>query len=526
MFLFHSVSKKVSFNFYNYTFAFLLILFLLLIFAACTQTGTSYRVAVIRYQHETCTFCPGGDTEIEDWTRTRPPLQGDEVLSAGSYIRGFTAQSKDYGDIELVGIVSPYSVFGGSSRSWNSKESFDHFMELILDDLRSKMPVNGVYLALHGAMAVRDVPRPEAEIARQVRELVGPNVPIVGSFDLHGNEDEEFLKWANGAFVTKRYPHYDAYIQGQRSARFLRRTMGGDYVPTTATRKPGVITATVLQWTGQSPSMDIMERARRWEARQADAFVSIFYGYPWSDVPDVGATVHVMTNNNQELADRIADDMNEFIWRVRSDFAHGNYPMPGEAVSKVRQAIADGKTPIVLGDYSDRPGDATWILRQLIDQGVNKVLYVALRDERALDSLVALNTKPGDAFDMGVGGFTGPQAGKPVRIKGTVRYFGPHWEYKQVAAIEFGDKNMLILAPAYTQILYPEQMRFGGIEPNDYQVFVVKSRVHFRRGFDETGYAKTILVVDAPGPWVGTTRLDALDYQHAPIDQLYPFGQK
>ena len=65
---------------------------------------------------------------------------------------------------------------------------------------------------------------------------------------------------------------------------------------------------------------------------------------------------------------------------------------------------------------------------------------------------------------------------------------------------------------------------FDGIDPDAYDVFVVKSRVHFRRGFDETGYAKTILVVDAPGPWVGTTRLDALDYQHAPLDQLYPFG--
>ncbi|MDA7582538.1 hypothetical protein N8718_06430, partial [Luminiphilus sp.] len=59
--------------------------------------------------------------------------------------------------------------------------------------------------------------------------------------------------------------------------------------------------------------------------------------------------------------------------------------------------------------------------------------------------------------------------------------------------------------------------------PDDYDVFVVKSRVHFRRGFDETGYAKTIMVVDAPGDWFGTTRLNALDYQYAPIDRLYPF---
>jgi microcystin degradation protein MlrC len=67
-------------------------------------------------------------------------------------------------------------------------------------------------------------------------------------------------------------------------------------------------------------------------------------------------------------------------------------------------------------------------------------------------------------------------------------------------------------------------LRFGPINPDDFDIFVVKSRVHFRRGFDETGYAKTIQVVDAPGNWFGTIRLDALDYETGPIDQLYPFN--
>jgi len=506
----------------------ILLALLSLIFYSCASTtaedDSPYRVAVIRYMHETCTFCPGGDTEIEDWTRERPPLQGDEVLEAGSYIRGFVSQARQFNDIELLGITSPYEVFGGSSRSWNSKESFEHFMGLMLEDLRSKMPVQGVHLGLHGAMAVREVPRPEAEIARRVRELIGPEVPITATFDLHGNEDGEFLRWADGAFVTKRYPHYDAYLQGERAARYLRQCMRGDYTPTTASRKPPVITATVLQWTGQSPSMDIMERARRWEAREPEAFVSVFYGYPWSDVPDVGAAVHVMTNNDQELADSIADDMAEFIWRVREDFASGKYPMPEEAVRKAKAAVAAGETPVVLGDYSDRPGDATWILHQLLEQNVNGVLYGALTDAPALEKLAEQDAQAGDPFDMKVGGYTGPQAGEPIRITGTLRYFGKFRSYERAAVVEFGEGNMLVIAPAYTQITSPEQLRFGPVNPDNYQVFVTKSRVHFRRGFDETGYAKTILVVDAPGPWVGTTRLDALDYQYAPIDQLYPFG--
>jgi microcystin degradation protein MlrC len=373
-------------------------------------------------------------------------------------------------------------------------------------------------------MAVREVPRPEAEIARRIRELVGEQVPIVASFDLHGNEDEEFLKWADASFVTKRYPHYDSFLQGSRSAEVLYRMMRGSYVSTTATRKPSVVTASVLQWTGQSPSMDIMERARRWEARQMDTYVNVFYGFPWSDVPDIGTTVQVITNNDQQLANTIADDMADFIWRVREELARKTYPMPDRAVELAGKAIGNEQVPLVLADYSDRPGDATWILKQLNDQNVNGVLYATLRDEGVLEKLKQDKAKPGDAFDMEVGGFTGEQAGRPVRIKGRIVFFGPHWSFENIAAIEYGESNLIIITPTYFQITTPGSLRFGPIEPDQYQVFVVKSRVHFRRGFDETGYAKTILIVDAPGPWFGTVRLDALDYEYGPITELYPFN--
>jgi len=484
------------------------------------------RVAVIQYQHETCTFCPGGDTKIEDWTRNRPFLTGEDVLGSWGYIKGFVHSMNQRDDVALIGINSPDQVFGGSSRSWNSKESFEHFMKIIIEDLESKMPVNGVYLALHGAMAVRDIPRPEAEIAKRIRKIVVDQVPIVASFDLHGNEDEEFLKWANATLVTKRYPHYDSFLQGGRSANLLYRMMKGDYVSTTATRKPAILTATVLQWTGQSPSMDIMERARRWEARQQDTYVNVFYGFPWSDVPDIGTTVQVITNNNQQQADLIADDMADYIWRVRQDFVLGTFPMPDIAVAKTKQAIVNDQVPVVLADYSDRPGDATWILKELIEDQVNGVLYATLRDEGALEKLKQENAKPGDAFDMEVGGFTGHQAGSPVRIKGKIVFFGPKWSFENIAAIEYGESNLLIITPTYVQITSPERLRFDPINPDNYKVFVVKSRVHFRGGFDETGYAKSIFVVDAPGPWFGTVRLNALEYKYGPISKLYPFDGK
>ena len=488
-----------------------------------SSDGDAIRIAVAAFQHETCTFCPGGDTQIEDWLRASEPLDGEDLLAAGSYLRGFAQRAREFGDTELVPLTSPIGVFGGSSRSWNTKGTFDHFLGAMLEELEAEMPVDAVYLALHGAMAVRDVPRPEAEIARQFRERVGPGVPIAASFDLHGNEDGEFLEHADFAFVTKRYPHYDAYIQGERAARALRLAVLGEYIPVTATRKPGIITATVLQWTGQSPSMDIMERARRWEARENDAYVSVFYGYPWSDVPDAGATIHVMTNGDQELADRIAADMDDFMWRVREDFAFGRYPGPEEAARIVSDAVARGQTPVAVGDHSDRPGDATHILNAFEDAGIGRVLFGTITSPATLEALEAAEARAGDPFDMEIGGFT-PSGGSPRRVRGTLQYFGEALGYETVAAVSFGNGNLVVITPAYAQVLYPGAFRIGPINPDDYDVFVVKSRVHFRRGFDETGFARTIVIVEAPEPFVGTTFLDALPYENVDLSELYPYG--
>ncbi len=490
----------------------------------CQPLDPGLRLAVATFSHETCTFCPGGDTEIEDWTRLRPPLRGAALLAEGGYIGGFVTESQAHRDVELIGLESPVDVYGGSSRSWNTRKTFEHFLDAMLADLEANLPVDGVFLALHGAMAVRGIPRPEAEIARRFRQLVGPDVPIVASFDLHGNEDAEFLRWADMAFTTKRYPHYDAHLQGERAARALVRMARDAYRPTTATRKPPVITATVHQWTGQSPSMDIMERARRWEAREPGAVVSVFYGFPWADVPDVGATVMVMTDDDQELADRIADDMADYIWRVRESFAGGRYPRPDAAVRLIRSAVDAGRTPVAVGDYSDRSGDATHLLRAMLERGVRRTLIGTIRDEHVLETLRERGARVGDGFDMEVGGFAGPASGTPIRVEGTLQYLDEWRGFDLVAVVAFGDGNALVITPALVQITRPDQLAFGPIDPRSYDVFVVKSRVHFRRGFDETGFAKSIVIVDAPGPFLGTTALDALDYEFAPIDRLYPFG--
>src|SRR5206468_8778385 len=219
----------------------------------------------------------------------------------------------------------------------------------------------GVFLALHGAMAVRDVPRPEADIARQIRDAVGERAVIVGTFDLHGNEDDAFLAHADMAFAVKYFPHYDGHLQGERAARMLVRAVRGDYRPAHRVIKVPILSPTVVQWTGAAPWMDLVQRALVWEAREPDVYVNVFFGFPWSDVPDVGMTIQVITNADAGLARRVADDMGAWAWRRREALLGSTkvYTI-AEGVALTKEALTQRQTPVVLADHSDRAGAATW----------------------------------------------------------------------------------------------------------------------------------------------------------------------
>lgn len=512
---------------------------LVVLVAGCTArdnpadaTKRPLRIAIGFFSHEATTFMPE-KAGIDDFPK--PNLTGDALLDYRSEsIQGFVQIAREHHGVELVPLESPGGPpIGGSSKGWITNEAFEHYAKLMIDNLRASGPVDGVYLSLHGAMAVEGVPKPEAELAKRVREVVGPDVPIAGTFDPHGNEDEEFLRQANFSFVMKYFPHYDGRLQGERAARLLIRTARGDYRPTTATRKPGIITPTVMQWTGQYPWINLVQRALTWEARRKDVYVSVFFGFPWSDVPDVGATIQVMTNGDQALANEIADDMAGYMWRLRRDFiATTPIVAPGRAVTRAVQATRQARTPIVLADYSDRSGDATHILAEIVRQDLGGVLYATLRDERVLKALVADGAKASDPFDREVGGFVvAPESGKPVRIRGTLVYLGQPAEMarqlgsedKTVAIVEFGRGNWLVITPELVQVTEPGQMTWAPIDTARFTTWVLKSRAHFRRGFDDTGYARTIMIVDAPEPFVGTVHLDKLPYRYAPLRELYPY---
>ncbi|HEY4252639.1 MAG TPA: M81 family metallopeptidase [Roseomonas sp.] len=490
------------------------------------------RIAVLQFMHETVTFLPY-DTTLEDFCYPGSPAAGEALLASDpkGYIGGFVQVAREYHDVDLIGIESPLWPKTGSGSGWVTREAYEHYLGVMLEGLREEPRLDGVYLALHGAMAVRGVPRPEADIARRVREVVGPDVVLAATFDPHGNEDEQFLRYADMAFTVKYYPHYDMHLQGQRAARMLVRAIRGSFRPAHAVVRVPIVSPTGVQWTGASPWSDLVQRALTWEAREPDVFVNVFFGFPWSDVPDAGMSFQVLTNGDQMLAERVARDMADTAWRKREALLTSTpVQLIPAGVAAAREAVAAGRTPVVLADHSDRSGYATWLLREIIAQGLTRTLVATIAAPDAVAAVLASGARPGDAFDMEVGGRADPSAGEPIRITGTLLHVGTATTPRamgggqQWICIRFGQDNVLVLSPFLAQIIEPSELWALGLRPEAFDVIAIKSRVHFRRGFDDSGFARTILLVEPEPPFLGTVRLDGLPYQNLTLTDFYPYG--
>ena len=490
------------------------------------------RIAVLQFTHETVTFLPFDTTEA-DFRYPGSPVSGEALLATDpkGYMGGFVQVAREHHGVDLVGIESPLWPKTGTGSGWITNEAFEVFLGRMVGQLRSEGPFDGVYMALHGAMGVRGVPRPEAEIARRVREAVGRKAVLVGTFDPHGNEDGEFLRHADMAFCVKYFPHYDMHLQGERAARMLVRAVRGGFRPATATVKVPVISPTVLQWTGTSPWMDLVQRALVWEAREPNVFVNVFFGFPWCDVPDAGMTVQVLTDGRPDLAQQVAQDMAGWIWRRRADLLNTTkLHRMTDGVALARQAVEADRAPVVLADYSDRSGYATWLLREIVTQGLSRTLVATIADPAAVQAVLEAGARPGDPFDREIGGRADESAGEPVRISGTVlgsaeattpRAMGGGQRW---VLVRFGKGNVLVLSPFLVQITEPQELWSLGLRAEDFDVIAIKSRAHFRRGFDDSGFARTILLVEPDQPFLGTARLEGLRYEHLDLNAFYPYG--
>ncbi|MGO3147171.1 MAG: GNAT family N-acetyltransferase [Leucobacter sp.] len=491
------------------------------------------RVGVAFFYHESHSFSPlatdlaAFDAEdhhlgarvSEAYTGTRTELGGFlDVLEA----RG----------AETVPLVASAAMPSGTVTAEAYGALFAEFAEA-LKAAMSEGPLDGLLLALHGSMVAETEQDPEGAVIGFARSLVGPDVPIAVTFDLHANVSARAAECGALIFGYQTYPHVDMYEQGVRAATALLDSLDGVALAVCTVRLPMLLRSINMR-TAEGPMADVVDFAR---AREVDGVraVSPHSGFPYSDSHCSGAGVSVVAAT-PEQSEAVAREVAEYFWQQRDRY---QVDVPGvvEALESAREALIAGETPVVLADVADNPqsggsADTTVLLRAVLEAGLGKLMFSAIYDSEVVAAAgaagigtvlgVDLAGKASDAFGAplqveaevlavsdGVFENDGPfNAGLTVDTGGAARL-----RLRKVEGIrgftEAGTVDVVVTGRPITAN-DPALYRHLGIDPTDYDVLVWKVKNHFRAAFEPI--VGRIIPVDAPGP--AQTDFTALPFIH------------
>ncbi|KON29231.1 hypothetical protein AC482_07125 [miscellaneous Crenarchaeota group-15 archaeon DG-45] len=445
-------------------------------------------------------------TDMEQFRR-RQLLHVEEIID---FFRGTkTPMGGIIDGCEEQGFELVPTVFASATPSGKiTVEAFDALLGEILDGVRGASPVDGVLLHLHGAGVSESHDDIEGVVLSEVRKLIGGDVPLVATFDLHGNYTKLMVESADVLIGYDTYPHVDGYERGVEAAGIMRKLLDGSLRPTKAFRQPPMMPALQAQFTGRYPMSRLMEEAHRLEALEGVETITVAAGFPWSDFEDVCLSILVTTNDDQELADECADRLRDLAWSLRRDFLVKPVPIR-EALRRVRE-VEEG--PIILADIGDNPGggapsDGTVVLRAVLEEGLENGVIANIADPEAVS--MAVEAGVGNEVTMEVGGKTDDLHGAPLRVTGRVRLVsdgkfivkgpmgtGSESDLGRTAVVRVGGVDLIItekrLQPTDLQLY-----RSLGIEPTEKRFIVVKSSVHFRAAHEPI--AKEVIELDTPG---------------------------
>ena len=222
--------------------------------------------------------------------------------------------------------------------------------------------------------------------------------------------------------------------------------------------------------------------------------------------------------------------MSDYIWSLREPFAGKILPKTQEGLNRTIAAARAGKTPVVIADHSDRTGDSTHILNELIAQSAENFCVITIADEKAIEELSG-KAKVGEAVTQKVGGYITEWSGKPTEITGTLEFLGECTftmtgpiskgstrRHGKTAVLGFGENNHVVISPHLHQVLNDAPFAALGL---DLEIISIKSRVHFRAFFNDV--AGEIIEIDAPG--LGPADVTQHTLENAP-EGLYPFARE
>lgn len=472
---------------------------------------------------ESNTFSPlGSDLSIFENGFLRFGAEGlREMAGKGTEVGGFIAAGKRAG-VALVPTVVGWAPSGGPMAAGDSKK----LAESLLGRVSGAGRVDGVLLALHGAWASEQHLDADGWLLGEVRRVVGPDVPVVVSLDLHANVTGAMVRAADALVGYKSYPHVDMFETGVRAAELLFRTLRRGAKPGMAVTKVPMLVPPENAGTDRGPLSELWGEAQAWERGDEGRLASIFTVQPWLDVPELGCAVVTVGPGGDDGVE--ADALARGLWERRRRFT---VPLaaPEEAVER---ALASSEGPVLLVDSSDSvssgsPGDGTALLRALLDAKPRRPALVTVVDPEAAREAVAAD---GREATLTVGGRLDPGRNEPVSLTARCRKVaegrvgftagvgdGLTADLGLAAVIEVGGLRVLLMenpVPCYDPALY----RAVGLEPSEAQAVVVKSPNNFRWTY--RGIARERVYVDAPG--ASTPKLSSLDFRRAPRP-LYPF---
>ena len=486
------------------------------------------KIALLGLYHETNTF-----SKVEADYDAFEIYRGQEVIEqykdSHSTNAGFI-QLEDDPEVEIVPLI--FAITGPIGTI--TKEAFESINDEMISKLVLLGPWDGVLLSLHGAAVSQVYPDADGEIANRIRTLVGPDVKIGMSVDMHANVSQKMVENVDLMTIYRTNPHLDAKIRAYECGEMLRDAINGEINPVMWLETPPVIINIVKQFTDEDPMKLLMDNLDKTLSQPTIIHGSVAEGYPYADVEEMGMAFLSISDGTIEAAETASKWMAEQAWNIRDKFIGDILSVEEALVYANENHLVVDDRPYVLMDVGDNIGagssaDSTYLLSVAKKMGIKGYLQT-LYDPEAVQDCVS--TGVGGRITLAVGGKTDDMHGSPVLVSGVVRtlFHGKfederptHGGFKYydgglTAVIDTEDHHTLILTSLRCGNTSREQMYSVGVYPEKYRVVVAKGVVSPRPAYQSI--AKEVLLVNTPG--VTTSDLSFFEY-HRRRTNLYPF---
>ncbi len=384
-----------------------------------------------------------------------------------------------------------------------TRAAYEGFRDEILAQLRAAMPVDGILFGLHGAMVADGYDDCEGDLIARAREIVGPAAVIGVEHDPHSHLTKKRLEASNLLVTFKEFPHTDTVERAEEVVDLTLRAIKGEIRPVMSC----VDCRTIASFpTTREPMRSFVDAVKRLEGRDGVLSISIGHGFPYADVPEVGARVLVVTDDAKAKGDALAMDLAKLLVAMRGKTAP-DYLTPDAAIEEALGTPV-GK-PVVITDPTDNPGggapgDSTHLLRRLLERNVDGVAFAPLWDPIAVRFCFAAGE--GARLPLRLGGKTAPTSGQPIDatvevvklVADATQSFGGGTMPLGDAALVRLDGIELVLISKRTQSLGLDLFTGFGVDLGAKRIVALKSTNHFHAAF--APIAQAVLYVDAGGP--------------------------